>query len=172
MEFEITNILKNIVLVYKELSVEDTKRDDFKAILKSKKVASIEEPDRLLLFAPPPINVVFQIGDRRIITIDQNNKPADKSPICEMAIKANKLDGHSDLIAFGFNYHVKIKWIGKKPVREYLNSRFIKDKQKLASVINGEIISAIPRIRFKRGTNQYDLNFDILDESKLRNEND
>lgn len=166
MSFDITAYVNNITLLYDALPLADIDRNGFRAILRTDQIVVMDTPEMLVMIAPA-LQVVIQLGDRRIRINDQKSQSADKSEIAALAVRANQLITSPRLTAYGFNFDTVLAWGGTEPTSVFLKRRFLSDVDKLSGLVQGEIQSIAPRIIFTREQVRYDIILEPSDDKRI-----
>jgi hypothetical protein len=168
MPYEVHSLQSvNITLVYKSLPLDDVDRNRLRDILGSEQSVVMDAPE-MIVFIAPRLNIVVQLGDRRIRITGQSGRRPSETPMCSIAVQLDQMASSDNLVAYGFNYDVVFEGSETQPVSDFFRSRFITNEQRVAELLNGEILTSIPRLVFTRGEKKYDLILEPLDESHIK----
>ncbi|MBL7199485.1 MAG: hypothetical protein ISS56_05005 [Anaerolineae bacterium] len=155
----------NIALLYDAFSLDDVDRTAIREILGREGITPLETPDVMLMVSTGS-NIVVQAGNRRILVIDQSENPTiEGSPIPSVAARVHTTVPGS-LVAFGFNYDLGISQ-AQPPANELLINRFLPNREEMEALLDGDVQSVAPTIRFTRGDVRYMLGIRGADDTHL-----
>ncbi len=167
MDIDIPIVLKqNITLVYDSLDLQTIDSSKLKGIMGGNAMV-MDTPDMIVALYPPT-PMIIQMGDRRTrITLQKESKDIGSVPLWEVALKCHQLvPPRAQLVAYGFNYDVGAT-VADGDVQTITMDLFISNRQMLEKILDGHLLSFMPRLKFKRGETLYDLILEPLDEQRI-----
>ena len=170
MAIEIPTVLgQNITLLYDSLDLLAIDSSKLKGLMGSQARPIVMDTPDMIVTVYPAESVVIQMGDRRTrITLQQHSKDIGGVPLWEIALKCDQLvSAQSTLSAYGFNYDVGVVLTGEDANKAVLDL-FIPDTQVIESAIEGDLLSFVPRLIFRRGQTRYDLVLEPTAEERIK----
>jgi hypothetical protein len=157
---------QSITLVYDTLDLGPNHIDRNKIrILPDATPVVMDTPDMLVVIYPTK-NVFLQLGERRIrVIVQRAEQKIGTAPVWQWAGRLHGLVTRSNLVAYGFNYDVRLTL--PKDASTLLVERFAPEAHKWVAPLGAEFRSFIPRIKYARGETLYDLILDPLDTSNV-----
>ena len=169
MDIEIQRVLsQNITIVYDSLDLRTIDTGKLKGLMGVEAKPMVMDTPEMIVAVYPPHLLIIQIGDRRIrVTFPREREDIGVVPLWEIAIKCHQLVPQSQLVAYGFNYDVRAI-IANGNVRTITTELFISNWQMIENVLEGHLLSFVPRLKFRRGEALYDLILEPLDEQRIK----
>jgi hypothetical protein len=168
MGLDIQGVLsQNITLVYDSLDLQTIDSSKLKGLIASAKPMVMDTPE-MIVAVYPPMPVVIQMGDRRTrITLQQESEEIGAVPLWEIALKCHQFVSQSQLVAYGFNYDVGAA-VTDENAQTITMDLFVPNQETIERILDGHLVSFIPRFKFKRGETLYDLILEPLDEKRVK----
>ena len=160
---------QNITLVYDLLDLKSIDTRQLKTLLNSQTGPMLMDTPEMIVAVYPSEQIVLQIGDNRIrITLQKGTEDVSNSRLGEFATKCHKLvpKNQSKLTAYGFNYDLLIN--AHDSSSQLLKDLFVKDEEKINSILEGTLQTIVPRLRFTRNKNRYDLILEPVNDSEFK----
>lgn len=171
MTVEIATVLsQNITLVYDSLDLQAIESSELKALMSTQSKPTVMDTPEMIVAVYPADSLVIQMGDRRTrITLQQHSNGIGDVPLWEIALKCNALvaESKSTLVAYGFNYDVGAVLTGENASQAVLNL-FVLDPQAIENILEGRLLSFVPRLIFQRDQIRYDLVLEPLAEQRMK----
>ena len=167
MDIDIQRVLsQNITLVYDALDLQTIDSSKLKGLIDAK--AMVMDTPEMIVAVYPPHPIIIQIGDRRTrITLQRQSEDIGAVPLWEIAIKCHQLVPRSQLVAYGFNYDVGVV-VADGNAQAITMDLFVSNRQMIENVLEGHLVSFVPRLKFRRGETFYDLILEPLDEQRIK----
>jgi hypothetical protein len=165
-----TVLSQNITLVYNSLDLQTIDSSSLKELMGVQTKSMLMDTPEMIVEVYPPEPTFIQMGDRRIrITLPQLAKDIGGVPLWEVVVKCARLvpASKSTLIAYGFNYDVKVALAGRN-AQQVTIDLFAANPQMLDQVLDGHLLSFAPRLKFQRGHTHYDLMIEPTDEQHVK----
>lgn len=167
----LTIINQNITLVYKSLTLQDIDTRKLKTLTRVPPTL-IDNPD-LIVAIYPKGPLLIQFADNRIrITLQREIQKLDPVGswqglhLWKIALECSKLVRKTEMTAFGFNYDLGANVSDNNPY-ETINKLFLKDASKVNDLLQTDSVLLSPRIKYKKGQQNYDLILEPLDETRI-----
>jgi len=157
--------LRDITLLYDTIDLQLIDVRKLKNLFDIQPV--VMDTPELLVIIFPPIQLVIQLGDRRLrVTHQQPSTQIDALPLWQIVDTCRKLLTGSRLEAYGFNYNI-VAAMKADQFSTVVQKWFFPDPQPLTNLVKGELLAFTPRLKFKRGKGEYDL---ILEHAKAESD--
>jgi hypothetical protein len=159
---------QNVTLSYDSLDLHAIDTRKLRGVAGSDIKPTVMDTPEMIVAVYPPQPIIIQVGENRIrITLSESADEVGKVPLWTIASNCHRLlaKSTSKLVAYGFNYDIGFVWDGD--AYEAVMSAFIADRNQLESVLEGHLVSFIPRLRFERNAVRYDVAIEPLDEHHL-----
>ncbi len=164
-----TTLNQNITIVYDTLVPQTIDSSELKKLMGTQTKPVVMDTPEMVVAVYPPEPTVIQIGDNRIRITLAPNKDIGSVPLWEVASRCHQLvpKSKSKLVAYGFNYDV-IAMLASGNAYQTTTDLFISDSTMFENVLEGRLLSFIPRIRFERLQALYDLVLEPIDEQHIK----
>lgn len=171
MQTRIQRVLsQNITLVYESLNLQAVDGSKLKRLMGAETAPLLMDTPAIMVAVYPPEPILIQIADRRIrITNQQQSEEAGKVPLWDIAVKCNQLvaEPRPELVAYGFNYDLGVGVEGGNADQAAI-ALFIADRDGVNGLLDGQLLSLVPRLRFRRGETRYDLVLDPMGPDRMK----
>jgi hypothetical protein len=160
---------RNITLVYDALDLQLIDRNKLRGVIPEITPTIMDMPE-MVVAVYPPSPWLIQIGDRRIrINIAAELKDLGDFPLWEYAEKCNELvpSDKASIIAYGYNFDFGVRF-QDITLQNALISKFVLNRPALEDVLQGTLVSYLPRIIFKNGDSQYDIIFEPMNDAQMK----
>lgn len=160
---------RNITMVYGTLDLQTIDRNKLREIIPDLTPTVMDMPE-MVVAVYPPSPWLIQIGDRRIrINVAAEIEGLGDFPLWEYAIKCKELlpSDKASLIAYGYNFDFGFRFKDSNP-QDILISKFAPNRAALEDILQGALVSYLPRILFKTGDVQYDIIFELLNDAQMK----
>lgn len=174
MKAEFDVILKqNITLVYDPFELDKVDRNALRQLVDTSVRPTVMDTPEMIVAVYPQWPIIVQVGDRRWrVTYQKPDKSLGSVPLWEIAAKGDSIlqSGPAPkLVAYGFNFDIGCTF-DETETSSALRERFISEKQAEAfeQAASGEILSLVPRIKFRRNATSYDLVLEPVDDQRMK----
>jgi hypothetical protein len=147
---------QNITLLYTSLDLQDIDSSELKGLMGAEAKAMVMDVPDMIVTVYPATPLIIQIGDRRIrITFQRESNDIGPVPLWEVALKCHQLVPQFQLAAYGFNYDLGVLATDGNAQTIALDL-FVPDRRMLEDIFEGQLLSFVPRLKFKRDRAVYD----------------
>lgn len=154
----------NITFVLDSLDLARVSRDKIRASVSQ--AAMMDTPDLLVVMGPP--GIVVQIAEKRIIVADQTSSAPGQVDVWSPAATALAAANEPQLVAFGFNYNVRVALDDVTEAAAHLTRLFLPTADALQASLQVQNLSAIPRLVYSRDSIRYDLRLEPVEGPKVK----
>ncbi len=162
-----TVLSQNITLLYDSVNVQVIDSGKLKELAGIPSKPMLMDTSDMIVAVYPPYPVIIQIRDRRIsITLQQHGEDIGGIPLWGVAVECNQLVPKSTLLAYGFNYDVGVEF-DEGNANSVIIRLFVSNPQRIEGLITGQLLSSIPRFKFRRGEVLYDLVLEPVEERRV-----
>lgn len=170
MSIKVQSIIsQNITIVFDSVDLQSISGSELKTLMGRETRAMIMDTPEMIIVVYPPAPTIVQIGDRRVrINLPQIATELGTVHLWDLATRVSSIiPAESTPIAYGFNYNIGVS-VESVDAHDLLIHQFVCDSEKLNQKLGGSLISIMPRFRFKRGDNRYDLLLESVDAANLK----
>ncbi len=160
---------RNITLVYDALDLQTIDRNKLRAVIPGSTPTVMDMPE-VVVAVYPPSPWLIQIGDRRIrINVAAEIADLGDFPLWEYAIKCNELipADKASVIAYGYNFDFRARFQNGTP-QDALISKFVSTRTQIEDLLQGTLVSYLPRIAFKTGDLYYEIAFEPMNDAQMK----
>lgn len=167
MQISTTKVLsQNITLAYAALDLQRIDSRSLKEIVDPSAVI-MDTPDMIVAMSAVK-SLIVQAGDRRIrVTLQGERERVGDVPLWVIARSCHELVGQAQLVSYGLNYDLGIGVIGES-AHQAMITAFLSGREAIEPILDGEIWSYVPRLRYRRDEAAYDLFLDPVNEQQVK----
>jgi len=159
---------QNITLLYDSLDLKAVDSGKLKGLMGVQiKPVVMDTPVMIVALYPPSPMIIQMGGQRTRITLHQESEDIGSVPLWEIAVKCHELVPESQLVGYGFNYDVRGEFTDGNAQTATI-TMFVLNPQRVETALDGQLLSSVPRFKFRREKTVYDLSLDAVDDQHIK----